>query len=108
MNNSDMETRIRQSLDQQGLDDSTLSQLDAARRHALDQRSPRRHGRWFAPAIAIASLAVVAVAITLSLPGTTPPEGIDSIAAFEILTSDEELELYRDLEFYVWLDGNWH
>jgi hypothetical protein len=54
------------------------------------------------PAGAFASVVATAVALTLmvSEPGNNVAREVDDL---ELLTAGEELELYENLEFYLWL-----
>ena len=86
------------------LDASTLSKLNQSRHLALEKARPRRHPvlRW-APAGGLAAAAVVAVVM---MQGTvvvdTPPAA--NAADFEILLSEDNLDMLENLEFYSWLD----
>lgn len=104
--------KARASLDErsQRLSPTLEGRLWAVRRTAL---SPGRHAspRFWMPAMAAtAMVAVMAVMIWFSQP--VEEEGItlarisanDGVADFEMLTQDAPLELYRDLEFYYWLE----
>lgn len=109
--------RIRRRLDQQvgDFDDATLSRLETARRQALAAADrPRRSwwrtrgsggvfaGDWLLPAGAFAS--VVATAVALSLMVADPGDGVArEVDDLELLTAGEEIELYENLEFYLWL-----
>ena len=96
---------IRQTLDQAPLDAATTQQLDQLRRAAL-QPTPRRHWMRFAmPVAAFASISVLALALLLlqnQRQHSSP--GVDSVDAFEIISSSDALEMYQNLEFYLWLD----
>ncbi|MCW8917356.1 MAG: DUF3619 family protein [Gammaproteobacteria bacterium] len=119
MNDDRLIERIRGELDgrAEGLTPSTLGRLRAARRAALDsasRRAPRRH--WL-PAVAASFFVIVATGVIwfeLSRAPQTAPQmalaSLPQIAAMSELPlldeSDEgdDLELYRDLEFYYWLE----
>jgi hypothetical protein len=101
--------QIRTQLDASArdLDAHTLSRLNRARQQALAQipsRTPR-HWHW----LALASAASIALAVAL-LPNlrTPQPEALPvvdaSVEDFELLTSEENLALYSDMDFYAWLD----
>jgi hypothetical protein len=94
-----------------GLDAQTLSRLNRARQAALASVRPRAQ-RWFIPtglaSACVLLLAVAAwhtyappgsVATTLALPLTAAGGDID------LVSSDDSLELYQNLEFYAWLDA---
>lgn len=83
------------------------SRLSAARHRALDSRR-RRQQAWL-PAMATAAL-VVAVVSGVWLGYTPEPEGMviagltQHAADFEMLTAGDDLALYADMDFYLWLD----
>ncbi len=87
-----------------GLDAATLSRLNRGRQAALASAgTSRRLMRW-APAGGLAAAAIVAVVIVQS-PGVvdTPPGS--TAADFEILLSEDSLDMLEELEFYDWLDS---
>jgi hypothetical protein len=95
-----------------GLDAATLSRLNRARQAALVQRAPPR--RWRLPAgLATASVLVLAALIWQGyLPSVAPgaqefPLTAKTAASSDIdlVSSDDSLEFYQDLEFYAWLDA---
>ena len=92
---------IRQSLDQsvEELDAVTRARLRAARLSALEagQKRPVWHNR-LALASAMSVTLVVGVWMTQKTVDNDLP--IDDL---QILTSNDDLEMYRDLEFYQWL-----
>ena len=105
MKEPDLITHIRRALDDQPVDETTRQELDRARRTAL-QPDARVSMPWFSkPVIAFTGVALIAIVITLSLPRENTTPAVDSIDAFEILTGNDELEMYRDLEFYMWLES---
>lgn len=108
---------IRHRLDEEvdSLDSATLLRLAQARRLALAAAAvPRPRwrrtirlstgpaGDWLVPAGALASILATAVALTLMVaePGNGSARELDDV---ELLTAGEELELYENLEFYLWL-----
>jgi hypothetical protein len=99
------EQRIVHALDDEvaRLDEATRLRLRRARAQALHGRPrPARHARlWWASGIALASL--MAVVVWWGGPGQShaPSPGP---ADFELLTTKDSLELYRDLDFYLWLE----
>jgi hypothetical protein len=84
------------------LDAATLSRLNRGRQAALAAATRPNHQwlRWM-PATGVAAAVLVAL-MTLRGPGD-----IDVISApatdFEILLSEESIEMLEDLEFYSWL-----
>ena len=106
MSKSDEELigRAKQLFDESvdGLDAETLSRLNRGRQAALDAATTTRPQwlRW-APAAGVAATALV-VAIVLQGPGVEPIEAPAS--DFEILLSDESIDMLAELEFYAWLE----
>ncbi len=94
----------RQALDQIPLDASTRSALDAQRRQALRAQPAERFLRPAVLAGAFASLGALALAINLWRSPDQTAIQIDSIDAFEIISARDDLELYQNLEFYLWLE----
>ena len=98
-----------------GLDAATLSRLNRARRAALEHARPRVARRWFLPAgLASACGLLLAVAVwharapadAARLPELPFSAGVSSNGAdIDLVSSDDSLELYQDLEFYAWLDA---
>ena len=112
--------RRRLDADVDALDDATLARLGDARRAALAVAArPAARGRWkprlaghgpgdwMLPAGAFASVVATAVALTLMVgdPGAGIAGEIDDL---EMLTAGEEIELYENLEFYLWLQDREH
>lgn len=89
------------------LDENTLKALSHARRHALSHRRRPRTYWKFAGGMALAGLAALAVVRVYQPAPTTaqPATGMDDM---ELLSSNEELDLYQDFEFYYWLAANEH
>lgn len=108
MNNSDPFIKnIKQTLDQQPLDQNIQQQLNQARQEALNPSplSPvTLFSRYAKPVVAFASLAVIAIALVLNIQPATPELDTDNIEAFEMLSNSDALELYENQEFYLWLD----
>jgi hypothetical protein len=107
-------TRAALDQDVRDLDAATLSRLNRARQAAL-AAAPRhaasawlRAPRWV-PAGFLASAAALALvfAVVVRTPGPAPlPAGDPTISQdFELLSSQDSLDLYEDQEFYSWLDA---
>jgi hypothetical protein len=96
--------KIKQTLDQQTLDVDTSRQLALARQKALQPGQPLWRLSYAIPALVMASLVAIAVMINQQLPDQSPSFAADAIDSLEILSSKDELEMFEDLEFYVWLD----
>ena len=90
------------ALDQQAqqLDAPTIARLRAARRTALEAR-PRRFVWLAAGGLTAAALSAALVAILMFTPVTAPP--VSGFEQFDLLSENDSLELYRDLDFYRWL-----
>lgn len=101
--------QIRTQLDASArdLDAHTLSRLNRARQQALSQIPSRAPRRWHILALASAASIALAVALLPSLRAPLPeavPVVDANVEDFELLTSEESLALYSDLDFYAWLD----
>lgn len=111
-------TQAKSLLDESvdGLDASALSRLNRARQHALEQRRPRALRAWFVPAgFASACALLLAVAVAwqlpkqhssgdLQLPVALQNSGMNA-SDLDMVSGDDGLEFYQDLEFYAWLDA---
>jgi hypothetical protein len=91
------------------LDAATLSRLNQARQTALaGLESPHTvsGSRWL-PAGAVAASVLVATVLWLGRePGTTDTNQVaEQFEDLDILLSDEDFELYDELEFFSWLGG---
>ena len=87
------------------LDAATLSRLNRARQAALAERH-RVPRRWmWSAAFAGAAAAVFAVAIGLHRRVDAPAPGAAALQAddIDVLTNDEDVDLYENLDFYAWL-----
>ncbi len=88
------------------LDAATLSQLNQRRQAAVAEASNegrRIHwGRWM-PATGVAAAAIVAVVMLQGQPDDVIRE-TTTATDFEILISDDNLEMIEELEFYSWLE----
>jgi hypothetical protein len=89
---------------EQELDGLTSARLRAARLRAVEQaRQSRFHrlaGRWTGIAVA----ATIAAVVWFTVPANfTIPGSDDAVLAQFDLPAEDNLELYRDLEFYGWL-----
>lgn len=84
----------------QQLDELTIARLRAARHKALAAR-PRRRAWLATGGLATATLGAALVAFLLFTPAVAPP--VPGLEQLELLSENDSLELYRDLEFYRWL-----
>ena len=88
------------------LDAATLSKLNQGRQQALAELGhTRRYGQWsrWVPATGVAAAAVVAVVVWQGSPTETPAPAAASMTDFEILLSEDSLEMIEDLDFYSWI-----
>lgn len=105
--------KAKQVLDDsaQGLDAATLSRLNRARQAALEQARPRAMRPWFVPAgLASACAVLIAVAVAWHMPRHPVPAPTDAnpgtfASDLDMMSSDDGLEFYEDLDFYAWLDA---
>lgn len=91
------------------LDGRTRSQLTQARNAALEAANQSRSIRWL-PLGAVTAAAVLTVIVTLSsfrhsVDPIDAQMALSPVEAIEIVTAEDSLEFYRDVEFYAWLDS---
>jgi hypothetical protein len=90
------------------LDGRTRSRLTQARHAAVAAlRQPQvRVWRWLAPLSGATATAVLA-AILLFNPARHSVDQSEVVVAdeLEMMTSEDSLDFYRDVEFYAWLDS---
>ena len=90
------------------LDAATLSKLNQGRQKALEELdNTKAFGQWarWVPATGVAAAAVVAVVVWQGDPGDNVAPEPGSMTDFEILLSEDSLEMFEDLEFYSWVDA---
>lgn len=93
---------LEQGADQ--LDHHTVQRLARARQAALNGE-PRVTHRRVAPWIGAAVAASLVAAVTLNMWRDDDPSSHDVAAIdLELMTAQEDLEFYQELEFYEWLD----
>ena len=106
--------QARQVLDEsaQNLDAATLSRLNRARQRALGQAGARKLQPWFLPAgLASACAVLIAVAVVWHTPAhlASPAMADANVGTFasdlDMMSSDDGIEFYEDLDFYAWLDA---
>ena len=96
--------QIGKTLDQglEELDGDTLNRLSQARLAASERPKGRHPQRgWL---VAGGALASVVIAVVLSLQLNTKAVNESMLEDMALLSADAELELYRDLDFYDWLE----
>lgn len=99
----------KQRLDQatDDLDNATLSRLQQARKHALARRESR--ASWiFRPLPMAGACGSVLTAAALAILVVLHPSGQEEIennlvADLGIITAEESVEFFEDIEFYQWL-----
>ena len=94
---------IKQTFDRQDLDPATRKALKTARIAALEKSPRGAIPRWI-PATAISCLLLVMAGFLVSRnynPVELPPMTAEELA---VIASEDELELFEELEFYLWFD----
>lgn len=89
------------------LDAATLSRLNQGRQQALQEiRDTGSGGEWarWVPAGGIAAAAVVAVVVWQGMPVEHSAPAAGTATDFEIMLSEDSLDMLEDLEFYSWMD----
>ncbi len=101
-NDEQFERRLRETLNRQSLDRRTRDALQAARVAALDGRRSGGPRRWIPATAAAVVLLVVGAWLYPQLrePGL-PRLEVDDLV---VITDEDELELFEELEFYVWFE----
>jgi len=93
---------VKRELDRgaETLDPLTVARLRGARLRALDTRPRPR--RWLITGgLATAALSAALVAVLVFAPTVAPP--LADLEQFDLLSENDSLDLYGDLEFYRWL-----
>ena len=97
---------LRDSAEQ--LDAATRSRLTLARHAALDALKERQAKPWLRLVPLTAAAATAALIIVLLTNSgqreTDELAALEPVDELEILTAEDSLEFYRDVEFYAWLD----
>lgn len=89
------------------LDAATLSRLNQGRQQALQEiRDTGSGGEWarWVPAGGVAAAAVVAVVVWQGVPVEHSAPAAGTATDFEIMLSEDSLDMLEDLEFYSWMD----
>jgi len=106
MSEKDFLNKVKKQLDEQSehLDAATLSKLNQARQAALAQVNPkpsRLKNNWLPASGLAAAVLLTSVFLFRSEEITTNSNhGMDDI---EIIASSDNLDLYEQLDFYMWL-----
>jgi hypothetical protein len=109
MDERDLEVQAKALFDDsvERLDAATLSRLNQGRQKALEEvRAAGPAGQWarWVPAGGVAAAAVVAVVVWQGVPVEHSAPAANSAADFEIMLSEDSLDMLEDLEFYSWID----
>lgn len=103
--------KIITELDNQAqfLDAATASRLNQSRQAAIASMRSRQRAwaRWGLPLGLAGTAAAGMVAIALWMGGANPEQpglGDPALADLALLTSEDSLEFYENLEFYQWLE----
>jgi hypothetical protein len=89
------------------LDAATLSRLNQGRQQALQEiRETGTAGQWarWVPAGGLAAAAAVAVVVWQGMPVEHSAPAAGTATDFEIMLSEDSLDMLEDLEFYSWID----
>jgi len=100
---SKLNKRIRTALDAsvENLDPSVSRHLQQARHAALETAAKPRMPFWQpAGAFALASILLLSVFVWPDRQNMPEPA---ALADLELITADDSLQLYEDLDFYQWL-----
>lgn len=103
---------LERSVDQ--LDEHTQARLAAIRRQAVDVATNQQavaspaFSRWLLPVGGLATaFAAALVAVTLwTQEPVTKTAPVAALEDLNILTGNDEIEFYQELEFYEWLAAN--
>lgn len=102
--------KITQSLNQQAeaIDTATLSRLQQARTTALEQADNKQQfipakALWAGGLMTFAALSIIMIMMWPAADTLTPDLG-NHIADITLITDQDDMELYDDLDFYLWLD----
>jgi len=99
---SQFEHDLKQQLQRSSeLDAATARRLQTARSKALENRPQRQFVPW-AGGLALASVTALAVGLWWQQPQDLLADSSD-FEDLELLASTEDMSLYEDLDFYLWL-----
>ena len=87
------------------MDAATLSKLNRARQHAIEQAATRPAIPGWLPAAAVTASLVVVISLWSALP--TDETAMDAMPAALLseatVLDDDDIDLLQELEFYAWL-----
>lgn len=103
MKNDQWQKKVQQHLDDdlEQLDQETLQRLQQARFQALDAVKQSAWRTDWSVGVAFASVAVIAVAVWLTVPD--PQLNTPSFDDMALMVDSQTLEFYEDVDFYYWL-----
>lgn len=112
MNRDERESRflknVRSELDREtrDLDAKTYARLQGIRYSALAELESSR-GKWRqflrSPVVAVAIGIIIAVVATVTFKSVPTIDSAQNLTDLDILVSEENLDLFADMEFYYWL-----
>jgi type VI protein secretion system component VasF len=104
MNDEDFLNQVNKALDQQveSLDGETLSRLNRARQTAIQQqgRAHKSHRLTWLP---VSGLAAAILLGSLFMFRSADIDIISDVDEIDIIASSDKLELFEQLDFYMWL-----
>jgi hypothetical protein len=100
--------KVKRSLDksEEKIPDATLSRLHRIREEVLKTSEKKNTWalKWIpTPYPALATAALVLLAVLISFPGDREPTPVNPLDDLEILASNNKIEFYEELDFYAWL-----
>ncbi len=103
----DLIDHIKRHLEEsvEDLDALTAVKIAAARATALREGTPKRIS-WRWPAIGFATAVAVSLALMSTFRSAPPPLTAEHREALAIISSEKDMELFKDLKFYAWLEKN--
>lgn len=108
INNNDFEKKVKHQINNSvnDLDDVILSKLKKSRKNALVHSNKMSYS-YLSWGSGILTSAVIAVLVITIIP-VSEQQALNSLTVeqieFLVISNDDELELYNELEFYQWLD----
>lgn len=104
----DVIEEMKRFLDEQveNLDTKTASRIATVRKVSLEKAKKRRIS-WCWPAAGLVTTAAAALfALIFMFPSGSPKITAEHMEFLEMLSADNGIEVYEDLEFYSWLAQN--
>lgn len=102
-----LHNKINNAIDDISLSANEKNQLAQARQQALSEPKKSFFSSFSSPIMAYASLFLVVGIVTISLlnkPTDFTKTSPQFDETFALISSQEPVELYEDLEFYMWLE----